>query len=73
MAILQENKQKVCPVIDYHELNEHVNAYTDSADVSAHKSTEWQQQGSNVAVLDLFTNTHWKITVALSNRGNQMD
>ncbi len=31
MAILQESKQKVRPVMDYRELNEHVNAYTANA------------------------------------------
>ena len=35
MAILQESKQKVRPVMDYRELNEHVNAYTANADVCA--------------------------------------
>ena len=35
MPILQESKQKVRPVMDYRELNEHVNAYTANADVCA--------------------------------------
>ena len=35
MAILQESKQKVRPVMDYRELNEHVNAYTANADICA--------------------------------------
>jgi len=53
MAVLQENKQKVRPVMDYRELNEHVDAFTASADVCAHKLRDWRQQGSDVSVLDL--------------------
>ncbi len=34
-AILQENKQKVWPVMDYCELSEHMDAYTASAEVCA--------------------------------------
>ena len=48
MAIRQENKQKVRPVIDYRELNKYVNAV-----VCSQKLTEWRQQGPNVAVQDL--------------------
>ena len=51
MAIVQENKQKVRPAMDYRELNEYVDAYT--ADVCAHKLREWGKQESDVAVLDL--------------------
>ena len=53
MAILQENKQKVRPVMDYRELNKHDNLYTAGAEVCAHKLREWRQQGSDVAILDL--------------------
>ena len=53
MTILQENKLKVWPVIDYRELNEYIDAYTASADVCTQKLREWQQQGSNVALLAL--------------------
>ena len=53
MAVLQESKQKVRPVMDYCELNKHVNPYTAGADICAHKLREWRQQGSDVAVLDL--------------------
>ena len=42
MAVLQKNKQKVRPVMDYRELNEHVDAYTASADVCAQKLREWR-------------------------------
>ena len=53
MAILQENKQKVHSVMDYCELNEHVNAYISGTDVCVQKLKEWWLQGSDIAVLDL--------------------
>lgn len=37
MAIVQHNKGKVHPVMDYHELNKHVNAFTANADVCTAK------------------------------------
>ena len=53
MAIQQENKQKVQPVMDYRELNKYVDAYTANANVCSQKLREWWQQGPNIAVLDL--------------------
>ena len=53
MMIVQENKQKVHPVMDYSEFNEYVDANTVGADVCANKLREWRQQRSDVAVLDL--------------------
>ena len=53
MAILQESKEKVRPVMDYHELNEHVNAYTANADMWAQTMREWRQQGPKTAMVDL--------------------
>jgi len=53
MAIVQPSKNKVRPVMDYRELNKHVDAFTANADVCAAKLREWRQQGSNVALLDL--------------------
>ena len=53
MAILQENKQKVRPVMDNRELNEHVNAYTANADVCSQTMREWRQQGPKAAIVDL--------------------
>ena len=40
MAIVQENKQKVRLIMDYHELNEHIDAYMAGADVCVHKLRE---------------------------------
>ena len=53
MAVVQHNKSKVRPVLDYRELNKHIEAYTADADVCASKLREWRQKGSNVSVLDL--------------------
>ena len=53
MAIVQPSKNKVRPVMDYRELNQHVDAFTANADVCAAKLREWCQQGSNLALLDL--------------------
>ena len=69
MVIVQENKQKVRPIMDCCEHNEHVDTYMAGADVCAHKLREWQQQGvgchSVRSALSLHTNTYWKITVAV--------
>ena len=53
MAILQENKQKVQPVMDYHEPNKHVNGYMANADMCAQTMWEWRQQGQKAAIVDL--------------------
>ena len=53
MTIVWEKKQKVHPVMDYCELNEHVDRYMAGADVCAHKLREWRWQGLDVVVLDL--------------------
>ena len=53
MAVVQHNKHKVRPVLDYRELNKYVDTYTAQADVCAQKLREWRQQGSDVAILDL--------------------
>ena len=41
MAVVQEQKQKVCPVLDYRELNSFVDAFTANAEVCAQKLREW--------------------------------
>ena len=53
MAVVQQNKAKVRPVMDYRELNQYVDAFTADADVCASKLREWRQQGANVSLLDL--------------------
>lgn len=53
IAILQQKKVKVCPVMDYHKLNHHIDAFAANADVCADKVCEWRYKGSNVSLLDL--------------------
>ena len=53
MAVLQHNKGKVRPVLDFRELNAHIDTYTADADVCAGKIREWRRQGTNVCVIDL--------------------
>lgn len=55
MAIVQQNKDKVRPVMDFRELNSYVDAFTASADVCADKLREWRRLGTNVAIVDLRT------------------
>ena len=52
MAIVQQNKDKVRPVMDFRELNSHVDAFTANADVCADKIREWRRLGTNVAIVD---------------------
>ena len=53
MAVIQQNKQKVRPVLDYRELNDHVDPFTARVDICTEKLREWRRVGSNVSVLDL--------------------
>ena len=53
MAVVQVQKQKVCPVLDYRELNGFVDAFTANAEVCAQKLREWRRQGVKVSLLDL--------------------
>ena len=54
MAVVQINKGgKVRPVLDFRELNNHVDAYTGDADVCISRLRDWRRLGGNTAVLDL--------------------
>ena len=53
IAVVQEQNQKVRPVLDYRELNGFVDAFTATAEVCAQKLREWRRQGVNVSLLDL--------------------
>lgn len=55
LAVTQQNKGKVRPVLDYRELNSHVEAFTADADVCADKLREWRRKGVSTAILDLQT------------------
>ena len=53
MAVIQHTNGKLLPVMDYRELNEHVDAFTADADICTTKLREWRQQEVNMALLDL--------------------
>ena len=42
MAVIQLNKQKVRPVLDYQELNDNIDPFTARADICTEKLREWQ-------------------------------
>ena len=52
MAIVQHNKGKVQPVMDYRKLNAHIEVYMAHADGCLQKLRDWHRKGSNVSVLD---------------------
>ena len=67
MAMIQHNKHKVYSVMDYRELNEHVDTFEDDADVCAAKMREWCiTAGFKESVS---SDLHWLIIVAISDCG----
>ena len=54
MAVFQPNKNKVRPVLDYRELNQHIKSCPGAdVDVCGEKLREWRQRGESVEMLDL--------------------
>lgn len=53
MAVAQPKKDEVSPVLDYEELDHHMDVFIAGTDVCAIKLWEWHQQGVNAALLDL--------------------
>ena len=53
MAVQQNNKSKVRPVMDYRELNGFVTAHTADTDVCADQLRKWRRHGGRTAVVDL--------------------
>ena len=53
MAVVQERKQKVRPVLDFRELNNFVNCSGVDADVCQEKLRKWRQMPANCAMVDL--------------------
>jgi transposase InsO family protein len=53
MAVRQENKGKVRPVLDYRELNEHILSFTGDSAVCDETLRRWRREGVNVQMLDL--------------------
>ena len=52
IAVIQQSKQKVRPVLNYRELNDHVDPFMAHADICTEKLREWRRTGLNVSVLD---------------------
>lgn len=55
LAVVQLNKEKVRPVMDFRELNSHVEALTADADVCAERLRQWRRRGVNTSMIDLKT------------------
>ncbi|KAF0313347.1 Gag-Pro-Pol polyprotein [Amphibalanus amphitrite] len=53
MVVTQAAKDKVRPVLDYRELNQHLTRHTADADVCVEELRRWRRHGRRVAVLDL--------------------
>ena len=53
MAVIQQKKNKVRPVMDFRKLNSHLDPHTADADVCNEKIREWRRCGRNVSLLDL--------------------
>lgn len=53
MAIVQPNKDKVRPVMDFRELNSYLSLHTADADVCGDKIREWRRGGRDISLIDL--------------------
>lgn len=53
MAVVQKNKSKVRPVMDFRQLNESVSNHTAESSVCGEKLRNWRRMGSNLSVIDL--------------------
>ncbi len=53
MAVLQVNKDKVRPVMDFRELNSYVSSHTAESQVCHKKLRKWRQFGKNLSIIDL--------------------
>ena len=53
MAVVQANKGKVRPVLDYRELNDHVSSHTSESVICAKSIRRWRQMGSNLKIVHL--------------------
>ena len=62
MAVVQENKGKVQPVIDYHELNGFVKSHTRNSEVCPESIRRWRLMEDRVGILDL-KNVYLQATV----------
>lgn len=53
MAVVQHNKDKVRPVMDYRELNQFVSSHTAESEVCGDKLRLWRKLGEDVSTIDL--------------------
>ncbi|XP_065645791.1 uncharacterized protein LOC136076245 [Hydra vulgaris] len=53
VAVEQENKGKIRPVLDFRELNQYVNSHNASSDACDEKFRKWRTVGDKLATLDL--------------------
>ena len=53
MAVVQVNKDKVRPVLDYRELNQFVSSHTAHGDVCSAKLRDWRKRGDELSLVDL--------------------
>lgn len=53
MAVIQQNKDKVRPVMDYRELNQYVSSHTAGSEVCGEKLRLWRRLGEQVCTIDL--------------------
>lgn len=62
MAVIQHNKGKVRPVLNFRELNTHIDTYIADSDVCADKIREWWRQGTVVVKMIIHIGvTHGKV------------
>ena len=52
-AVVQPNKDKVMPVMDFGELNDYVSSHTGQSVVCGEKLREWRRLGTAVKLIDL--------------------
>lgn len=53
MAVIQANKEKVRPVMDFRELNSFISSHTAESDVCHEKLRNWRKMGSHMKLIDL--------------------
>ena len=53
MAVVQQNKGKTRPVLDYRALNKHVSNHSGGSDTCDDKLRKWRRLETNILLLDL--------------------
>lgn len=53
MAVVQENKDKIRPVMDFRELNSYVSSHTGQSVVCGDKIRRWRRLGDRLSIVDL--------------------